>query len=652
MKGSALHNSRKEITMKSIRNDITNARGAQYATLLLLGLVFVTLGHAQSDAVRKLDCRLQYLAGQWDATLVRSDAGLEQAYSKADNTVRVQVRLNQAVDPAVLKRLENAGLNVDASFAGLVTGSIDPDRLLELAQLNLVSTVAPVTKAHTRAIEGEGVGALKVDRVFRNHPELTGEGIKVGILSDSFGFISEATPVVEDIDQDGIDEITGTDSQLAGELPEFIEVLKDFDGADEGRAMAEIVHEMAPGAQLAFYTAFDGISDFASGIVALAEAGCQVIVDDVGYIDQPVFQDGEVSQAVTYVAEQYDVVYLTATGNDGNVSISGAYRDIDPYFNEGPTAKIPRGYDLHTWDAVFDPFDPFLSCTLMPGDSLNVVLAWENSFSGLLGSGATTDYDLYLLDAPYFTPDALVGVSDNYQGMPDNPQGDPIEWISVYNSGDEPVDLYIAVNKHHGPDVNFKLHFPFSSNFPTIPSRIRSRDSHVLYGHPLAEAALAVAAVNYYEVITDGMAQNDPHQIDPEFFSSQGGNATIYFSPTGEPYQVPVKRFKPDIASVDGTNNSFFVFDAEFDEDDSPNFFGTSAAAPHAAGIVALMRQADPTLSAADIRRIAKQVATDIASPGVDSQTGHGLLYGDIAVEAALDPPPPETNIRNWAIER
>ena len=47
--------------------------------------------------------------------------------------------------------------------------------------------------------------------------------------------------------------------------------------------MMEIIHDIAPGASLAFYTAFDSEQDFANGILALAAAGAKVIVDDVGY---------------------------------------------------------------------------------------------------------------------------------------------------------------------------------------------------------------------------------------------------------------------------------------------------------------------------------------------------------------------------------
>src|SRR5262249_8834966 len=89
--------------------------------------------------------------------------------------------------------------------------------------------------------------------------------------------------------------------------------------ADEGRAMMQIVHDVAPGPAPAFPTAINREAAFANGIIALADAGATVIVDDVGYFDEPFFQDGIVAQAIDTVARK-GVVYFSAAGNDGQNS--------------------------------------------------------------------------------------------------------------------------------------------------------------------------------------------------------------------------------------------------------------------------------------------------------------------------------------------
>ena len=94
---------------------------------------------------------------------------------------------------------------------------------------------------------------------------------------------------------------------------------------DEGRAMMQIVHDVAPGASLAFYTAENSEADFASGIVKLAApvasggAGAKIVVDDVGYFDEPFFQDGLVAQAITQVVAQ-GVAYFSSAGNNGTLA--------------------------------------------------------------------------------------------------------------------------------------------------------------------------------------------------------------------------------------------------------------------------------------------------------------------------------------------
>ena len=61
--------------------------------------------------------------------------------------------------------------------------------------------------------------------------------------------------------------------------------------------MAELIHDLAPGADLVFHTAWRSQSDFASGITELRNCGADVIVDDVGYMNEPLFQDGFIAQA-------------------------------------------------------------------------------------------------------------------------------------------------------------------------------------------------------------------------------------------------------------------------------------------------------------------------------------------------------------------
>jgi hypothetical protein len=91
--------------------------------------------------------------------------------------------------------------------------------------------------------------------------------------------------------------------------------------------MMQIIHDIAPNASLAFYTAFNSEQDFANGILALAAAGCKVICDDVFYYDEPMFQNGVVAQAIETVEKQ-GVTFVTAAGNNGSVAYQSAWMPI------------------------------------------------------------------------------------------------------------------------------------------------------------------------------------------------------------------------------------------------------------------------------------------------------------------------------------
>ncbi|MGN6733433.1 MAG: Calx-beta domain-containing protein, partial [Candidatus Binatia bacterium] len=66
-----------------------------------------------------------------------------------------------------------------------------------------------------------------------------------------------------------------------------------------------------------------------------------------------------------------------------------------------------------------------------------------------------------------------------------------------------------------------------------------------------------------------------------------------------------------------------------------PNFFGTSAAAPHAAGVAALLLQAKPGSTPLQIYAALENTAIDMGAPGFDYDSGFGLVQADTALAAS-----------------
>jgi len=110
-----------------------------------------------------------------------------------------------------------------------------------------------------------------------------------------------------------------------------------------------------------------------------------------------------------------------------------------------------------------------------------------------------------------------------------------------------------------------------------------------------------------------------------ESFSSSG-TTPIFFDTAGNRLATPDPRlFKPELVAPDGVQTTFFGGTA---------FFGTSAAAPHAAGVAALIRQALPAATPTQIRNVLETTALNMAMPGFDTTTGFGFIQADMALAA------------------
>ena len=580
-----------------------------------LGQLAVAVGGPGADAtspryahLAKLDNSLQMLAAdelrgrplKTDAELLSSaDAqapggsliqGTGAALSARDE-VLVDVYVEGSV-AAAAGRLRELGMRVSA------VNQVEPQRLVEgwlpvgalvdasrIADAEALRSIpAEQTNAGSVLSEGDAAHLGPAARALG----ATGAGVRVGVISNS---INRAGGGV-------------AGSQATGNLPANVSVLLDgtLGSNDEGRAMAEIIYDTAPGiTNMSFTTGTSGAATRATGIDNLVAQGAKVIADDTFQITEPFFQDGVVAQAVDR-AHAAGVTYLVSAGNRARQSWEGTYAPMTD----------PRAVSPSTAD--FDP-GPATDAIQTVGDFMNrnlfISLQWDERFGG-----AATDLavDVYGITAGTPTYAFTIDTNNITTGL-------PAEFVSINVIGGATVGIAIRrVSGARNPFMKYIL-----GGVPaTAIAEHATHSSAIDPDAASAKGALAIAASNFATPAT------------PEAFSSRGPTVTRFFDVAGNRLSTPEVRAKPDLSAADAVATSVGGF--------SP-FFGTSAAAPSAAGIAALMRSAKPTMPESVIRAILTNPANAIdctATAGVpDLDCGSGFILADRAVAQSLDSTPP-----------
>lgn len=482
----------------------------------------------------------------------------------------------------------------NAQVSGRVVSGLMPLAAMDAAEgLASLKFMRPAyVGKHAGAVTSQGDLAMHAN-IARGTFSVDGTGVQVGVLSDSYNCLAGAAAGV-----------------LSGDLPAAgVTVLKDMTPCagmtDEGRAMLEIVHDVAPGSSLSFYTADNGQPDFANGIKALAANGAKVIVDDVFYYFEPYFQDGIIAQAVDYVKAVNGVTYFSAAGNEARQSYESPFR------SGGTTALVP-GDTAHNYDASGS--DIFQRFSIPAGGNATVVLQWDSPFVSVGGAGSANDLDIYVVNDSATA--VLFGSTSNNVG------GDPVEYLQMScPSGGSACFGNLLITLYAGPAPT-KIKYIYYGDFTLLEY---DSQSSTIVGHANAAGAAAVGAARY--------TQTPYYGVNPallEYFSSEG-TTPILFNTDGSAKATPEVRPKPQFVAPDGGDTTFFGgFD--YEPNGFPNFFGTSAAAPHAAGVAALMLQAKPTLTPDSVFSMMAATALDMDVPGFDTNTGAGFIQADIAV--------------------
>ena len=419
---------------------------------------------------------------------------------------------------------------------------------------------------------------------------VTGRGIKIGIISDSYSVNGSAAANV-----------------AAGNLPHNVTVESDsFVGSDEGQAMTELAYQVAPGASYYFATCGDSLQSFAAAVTTLQNAGCAVIVDDVTFpSEESFYQTGTVLDLAIEAAVAAGANYFTATGNGG-----------DDYVQLGfsPISATVAGISPFALNAAdFGGSSPYQDIAISPGADVTIDLEWAQPFAtiGEGSGGAQNSLAFYLINS------AGRVVASSTQVMLGD---DPVQTIEFTNfTSSAQFRLVVVENGGTTPSGQSFTINVLDSALATLEGSDVGTGTGSVMGHALISGVNAVGAVTYNDTPAFGISP-----AAPAFYSATGPG-TILYSAQGQLLPIPIHANAPGFLSVSGSSTTVAGF--------AP-FAGTSAAAPNAAAVGALMLQANGALTNTELTALLDQSAIPVASTVDD--VGAGLIQARAAVELSV----------------
>ncbi len=505
----------------------------------------------------------------------------------AEVRVHVDVRV-EPPGPQTEQLLADAGLEIELAVPELSRwqGWLDATRIDELLAIDGVVGVQRPLYASFAAGSAltEGDEALNAS-LARTRFNVDGSGIRVAVISDGIKGLEQA--------------------QRAGEAPKLVDARAfgagDLNRGQEGTVMIEIVHDLAPGAEI-FFAAVTTDLDHIAAVNHYARY-VDIIVDDVSYAF-PADQRSDVSVNTTRALEHPNWplrLYVTAAGNWAESHWAGAWQAGVSAVELG--LPLPGTVQSFSGASQTEPlYGAGNGFRIEQGDHIRLALFWDDDWGG-----STNDYDLYLMSGV----GTILASSETRQGI-GILNHYPREHLEYVHEG-EAIYAYVVIQNHNddaGP-VHFDL---FAFHFGGVQLRLDHRTAEgSILAQSDADGALTVGAVNVGQ-----------QMVAP--YSSRGPTVNGVF--------------KPEITAVDRVTVSDTTHFA-------PRFSGSSAAAPHVAGVAALLLEAQPALLSLDggnailerrlIREILIDTAVDIAPAGPDMASGAGLINADAALDLARE---------------
>jgi hypothetical protein len=699
LKGQGGDKGKKKSSLVGDFNGYATQEAANYAAMAIMakdGRVKVDITLSGKVALEELRGSLQTKFASLEITAVDAtyrDIGIIEGWLSVDDAAALSQVVGVRAVFLALKPQTNGGLKSGASVEGGYEALIGPS--LNFAMVG------------TKFLQG--VTQHRVDKInqFYNASapvNYNGNGITVGVLSDSFGSNVGATATnVSNFD------LPGAAGNPNNTVP--VVVLQDVAGSDEGRGMCEIVYKMAPKAKVGFATAFTGEVEFANNIRALSgqfpavphtQVGfaATVICDDVSYGGEPIFADGGViGNGIDDVAA-VGVTYFSSAANSFGVSCYNSDLRMVAYTGGTTSADCPAlvgtnvslaGVPTNLYQGGFHNFNPAtgqqdVACLWNIGTAAGIAteVQWDDPYdtsdpvvnqppiytnTGFINSATPVNFT----DIPVFTAGqeyviTETATSGNFDGIVSVIDPNGVTIVNQDTGTDEVVTLFAPISGQYSISVarfstttgNFDLKIFTANGTPLLTTDLNllvfRADTGAYIGSSsltanniasnrpvelgtvvrpagqtqvqfvIARASVPTAPRPATRVRCGTAANSNPNNAPAEFFDynsavtdghsivagcngsaaydvfrpnvqqsfTSGGPALVYFNRNQTlKANAPEIRLQPRIAAANGSNSTWTGGDSANDIDTGGGqFFGTSAASPHAAGVAALVQQA------------------------------------------------------------
>jgi hypothetical protein len=539
---------------------------------------------------------------------------------RIDPTGGVQVYiLVTEVNDEVVEALEASGVRIEIPDPAerRIQARVAAARLLRIAELPFVTFVRLPNYAVHRAgaFTTEGDEILKADQV-RDKLDVDGAGVRVAVISDGLkgvfagscttcggagggpiasGDLPDAsgTRTAAGVLTSSSGGITGRSFQADSDLEGLPSGQCAFDGAGaEGTALLEIVHDLAPGAQLSFANADTDLA-FNQAVSAMAAAN-DVVVDDLGFFGMPSDGTSTISSN-TAAALNNDSnpirAYVTSNGNSADEHYYGTYSDSG--VDGTSVSGIATPGHLHRFQKSGDTTDvlglgaqPYNVVALPTNGEIVIFLTWDDPTGG-----SRNNYDLYLVQEG--TGRVVARSVDTQSGSQD-----PVEALDYVNAGARDRFHIVVQNVQDQAQARNLNLFSFQPECASDGPLLLAAGHHERHNYNTAtrsmaaqgdaggspDSVISVGAICSASPAAQGVFNGSPA---PDESCKDTKHSTIeFFSSLGPTLDG---RTKPDVSGIDGVSVSGAGSFPKL-------FFGTSAAGPHLAATAALVLESAPCL--------------------------------------------------------